>query len=187
MSLATFPGAPVGFAGMGLSGKSLLVAQASGASQAIPINGGTPGTLAAVTTAMGAAWFLGADAPGVLWMSAGLPTARGDATLAIAAAPADGTSLQAFWPDFPGQAGLTAIWSDGAGGWIAAGAQTFDDLALHTTIWLLDARGTARLAACDPDATSSIFSPGDAPALTSDAIFFINKDATGWQVVRVPR
>jgi hypothetical protein len=108
-------------------------------------------------------------------------------------APIDGGQLQPFWAGKPSHLRPQSLTPDGAGGWIVAGLETFDDGEEHASLWALDAQQNGVRAACDPHGGSTIVGDeDDLPsvfAATRDAIYAVVEHLTAlqWSLVRVAR
>jgi hypothetical protein len=81
------------------------------------------------------------------------------------------------------------MWPDGAGGWIVNATQLFSDQRYHGSIWLLDAQGEARLAACDPVGGENSAVVDSQPAVSDAAIYVAALAGSSLMntIVRIPR
>jgi hypothetical protein len=150
---------------------------------AIPLDGGPLRALVGANQS-----FMGVDALGVYYLET-----TGDPDQArMTRSPPDGGPAQPFWPDIPRGATPINLWSDGQGGWIAVGGQIFDDGQTHLAVWLIDASGSGRLAACEASADDSAkgFFPTTAPAVTPNAIYLTTQytsDRLYWEIEKISR
>ena len=70
---------------------------------------------------------------------------------------------------------------------------SFDDQVFHTTVWLVDAAGKVKLAACAADASlsSQILLIREPPAVSPDSVYLapvtFGSGTTTWQLLRIPR
>jgi hypothetical protein len=105
-------------------------------------------------------------------------------------APADGGPARPVFPDFPARAAPEHIWSDGQGGWLAAGKEPFDDGQLHESVFWIDGTGHARRAACDPE-LPNLEGLDARPVFTADAAYLVVsrfvKGSASWSFVMIPR
>jgi hypothetical protein len=170
--------------GIAVSDDAVLVGDDFGSSGAVPLDGSAPRMLAAAVTspATGDASLATIDKSGAYWSV--FPTANDDFELILS--PADGSPARPFWKSHDADVGK--MWSDGNGGWVAYGLQTFDDLVAHAVIWMVDAQGTATRLGCSPgDGMASwVRVPG---AVAPDAIYVItlNLLAATWEIDRIAR
>ena len=167
------------YEGMALSPSAAIVATDLGHASMVPLDGSGARPLAT-----GGHWFTAVTADGVYWMSE-----TGTQTAKMIFAPADGGPARPFWPDLPYGVGPSRMWADGAGGWIVYATQFFSDQQYHGSIWLLDAQGQARLAACDPVGGDNAAIVVSQPAISDDAIFLaaLAGSSLMYTIVRVPR
>jgi len=94
-------------------------------------------------------------------------------------APADGGSVQPFWPGIPRQYLPTKLRSDGNGGHLVAGDELFDDGVFHKSLFVVDSQGNRTRVACDANREAAVDSLEARPAFADDAIYVYNVDRSG--------
>jgi hypothetical protein len=166
------------YQGMALSPTAAIVATNLGYASMVPLDGSGARSLAT-----GGHLFVAVTADGAYWSDTGTQTAN------MTFAPADGGPVRPFWPDLPYGVAPWRMWPDGAGGWIVYATQLFSDQRYHGSIWLLDAQGEARLAACDAVGGDNSGIVGSQPAVSDDAIYVAALAGSSLlnTIVRIPR
>lgn len=178
----------------------VMIAGNDGDSYLVPKDGGEVEELSVSAQRDGVMWsrFMGTAPSGMIWAVAPRGGSPGDIRYDLVLARADG-KLEEIWPDMPPDFEPDHVWSDGSGGWLIAGQETFSDDEPHTSIWSVDSDERSRRLACDPRfgrATGYAI----AAAISGDAAHFVveyfapNRDAfddeaeaTGWKLIRVER
>jgi hypothetical protein len=139
---------------------------------------------------------VGSSPTGVLWKNERWTTGEPYPTTHMSfsdVADSSATTARPFWSSKPPfmRPGSRSAWSDGAGGWIVAGSETFADRSAHTALWAVDGAGTTgtRLG-CNPDAGFvSVWSTVSTP----EAVYAVvnQEDPTTlsyqWLLVRIDR
>ena len=161
-----------------------MLASILGIAEVLPFNGG-PRRPLAVLDQPTRGWmdYVGIDATGVYWIVTKQGARAEDDMYEVVLAPVDGGPVRPFWTDLPAHVGIRAMWPDGEGGWLAVGAQLFDDHRFHVTIWTRGADGTARRLACSPDVGGRV---DVRPTKGPDAIYVASVGNFDWRLVRVP-
>jgi hypothetical protein len=171
-------------AGIAASDDAVLVGDDFGSSATVPLDGSAPQSLAAAPTSAGGSVSLaGIDESGAYW-SVLPPLTSNDSE--VVHSPADGTPVLPFLT--LSNALVSKMWSDGSGGWVAFGLETFDDKVVHAVIWTVDAQGTATRLGCSPG--NALDSWIQVPvAVAPDAIFAITNGlgAGTWEIDRIAR
>jgi hypothetical protein len=179
------------FHGVALAPEGLVLGSDWGAGRVVPVDGGSPRTLAvpAVANVVTDVDFVAADARGVYWS---VRTQRTVEALAeeLVISPVDGGAVRPIWSTMPALSYVVQGWPDGAGGLVLVGAQRFkDENNYRTTVWSIDAtgNGNARLLACGA-AGSYPYIDDMPPAIAPDAFYFVALlENSQMQFIRVPR
>lgn len=120
----------------------------------------------------------------------GAPPAAGNHAVR---SPADGSDAREIAAISPFYGAPFHVWADGQGGWVMQGETRFDDQVSHTTVWLADATGKVKLAACAAAGGLSpeILQIRQPPAVTPDSVYLAAESFGGssmtWQLLRIPR
>ena len=179
INLGAVPTLPQGMA----LGQNAVVLGGIGNAWAVPLDGSPTQQLTG-----GGEFFAGVDGLGAYYTQIGADPNNPQLLLS----PIGGGPVQVFWPSMPAGAGPSNVWSDGQGGWVVAGGQKLDDGFFHLAVWLIDAGGNGRLAACDPSADDSAgaFFPTIAPAIAPDAVYLVSgylRDDAYWELDKILR
>jgi len=177
------------FHGVALAPEGLILGAAWGVGKVVPLDGGSPRTLAvpAVANVVTDVDFVAVDARGVYWSVRTRPNGEPLAE-EVVISPVDGGAIRPIWSTMPAFSYVLQGWPDGAGGLVLVGAQRFrDENNYRTTVWSVDATGNARLLACGA-AGSYPYIDDTPPAIAPDAFYFVALlENSQMQFIRVPR
>jgi hypothetical protein len=142
--------------------------------------------------------FIGAAPSGIVWAVASQKKIGDRIPYTVVLSTPDG-EIETLWRDMPADIEPDHAWSDGAGGWVMSGLETFSDGDRHTSIWWIDAEDRAKRLACDPrPGRSSGYA--ETAALSDDAVYLAveyfasshkqpdeDPEAMGWTLIKLER
>jgi hypothetical protein len=180
------------FNGAALAPEGLVLGTNWGIGKVVPLDGTPARSLAVpdVDSLIGQTSFLGVDAKGVYWSLKTAIDSQPDRPPQMAVSPVDGGAVRPIWSTLPPFSSLLGAWSDGEGGLVVTGSQTFaGERDARLTVWWLDPAGNAqRLACATPDIRRHSATFQERPAVAPDAFFFIFWGENDlMHIVRVPR
>jgi hypothetical protein len=181
--VATFE-TPAFFERMEVAGDSVVMADMGAHGRVVPLDGSETRPLASP-----GAWLAGVEPDGVYGFDVAGQPPNEDVHMRFA--PMDGSAARPFWTDIPPNVGPDHIWADGDGGWLVSAIEKFDDGIFHRSVFLIDAQGHARRAACNSDPASVSYATAR-PAFAPDAAYVIYEELADvehatWRIVKVSR
>jgi hypothetical protein len=182
-TVATFD-TPNFFERMELAGDAVVVADSGAHGRLVPLDGSPTTPLASPGN-----WLAGVEADGIYGYDVSGQPPNEQAHMRFA--PKDGSAAVPFWTEMPPNVAPDHIWADGDGGWLVSAFERFDDDKVYRSVFLIDAQGQARRAACNAD-PASLSNATARPAFTPDAAYVIYLEVADvnhatWRFVKIPR